>query len=116
MDICRKKNVKIPNVNQRKVSDQVDNNYNTLFFDFDNKTKIKCFVYYVVLNDLLNRLEERFSQVTLSSNTGQRILNLLTFPCFFFLYSIESRIPINVIHKFTKFVLKKIKSFFCIEV
>lgn len=65
LDICHKQNLEIPSIKRRKVSSRVDNS-NTQYFGSDKKTEMKFFVYYVVLDDLLNGLEERFSQETLS--------------------------------------------------
>jgi len=64
LDICSSQKIEIPNVKQRKVSSRIDSN-NTQHFTSDKKTEMKCFVYYTVLDDLLNGLEERFSQETL---------------------------------------------------
>ncbi|XP_025406720.1 uncharacterized protein LOC112680745, partial [Sipha flava] len=61
LDICSSQKIEIPNVKQRKVSSRIDSN-NTQHFISDKKTEIKCFVYYTILDDLLNGLEERFSQ------------------------------------------------------
>jgi len=46
------------------MSSQIGSN-NTQHFTSDKKTEMKCFVYYTVLDDLLNGLEDRFSQETL---------------------------------------------------
>ncbi|KAF0749060.1 zinc finger MYM-type protein 6-like, partial [Aphis craccivora] len=48
----------------RRVSNKIDNNH-TQHFSLDKKNEIKTFVYYVVLDDLFNGLENRFNQETL---------------------------------------------------
>ncbi|KAL4090101.1 hypothetical protein QTP88_025001 [Uroleucon formosanum] len=65
LDVCNAYQIEIPNVKHRRVSNKIDNNH-TQHFSLDKKSEMKTTVYYVVLDDLFNGLENRFSQETLN--------------------------------------------------
>lgn len=64
LSVCSSFEIEIPHVKHRRVSNKIDNNH-TQHFSLDKKSEMKTFVYYVVLDDLINGLENRFSQETL---------------------------------------------------
>lgn len=64
LKVCDSLNIKIPTVKNRKVSCKV-NNYGNQHLNSNKKDEIKHFVYYTVLDGLINSLEVKFSQETL---------------------------------------------------
>ncbi|KAF0757116.1 zinc finger MYM-type protein 6-like, partial [Aphis craccivora] len=64
LNVCSAHHIEIPDVKYRRVSNKIDNNH-TQHFSLDKKNEMKTFVYYVVLDDLFNGLENRFNQETL---------------------------------------------------
>ncbi|XP_029343788.1 uncharacterized protein LOC115033809 [Acyrthosiphon pisum] len=69
LEVCNEHNIEISSVKKRKISKKI-NDSNTQYISTDKKSEIKHFVYFVVLDDLLNGIQERFSQETLTLITA----------------------------------------------
>ncbi|XP_008186212.1 uncharacterized protein LOC103310277 [Acyrthosiphon pisum] len=69
LEVCNEHNIEIPSVKKRKISKKI-NDSNTQYISTDKKSEMKHFVYFVVLDDLLNGIQERFSQETLTLITA----------------------------------------------
>jgi len=69
LEVCNEHNIEIPSVKKRKISKKI-NDSSTQHISTDKKSEMKHFVYFVVLDDLLNGIQERFSQETLTLITA----------------------------------------------
>jgi len=69
LEVCNEHNIEIPCVKKRKISKKI-NDSSTQYIRTDKKSEMKHFVYFVVLDDLLNGIQKRFSQETLTLITA----------------------------------------------
>lgn len=65
LTVCNEFDIDIPCVKNRKVSTKIDD-IKTQHTITDKKSEMKCHVFFTVLDDLYNGLENRFNQETLS--------------------------------------------------
>lgn len=65
LTVCNGFNIEIPPVKNRKIATKIDD-MKTQHTILDKKSEMKCHVYFTVLDDLFNGLENRFNQETLN--------------------------------------------------
>jgi hypothetical protein len=61
LTICNRFNIELPRVKNRKVSTKI-NDMKTQHTITDKKSEMKCHVFFTVLDDLFNGLENQFNQ------------------------------------------------------
>jgi len=66
VNMCEINDIQIPNVKKRKVSSKIDQSHNTQHFMNSKEQEIKICVYLPLLDKMINGIEVRFNQETLT--------------------------------------------------
>ncbi|KAL4104673.1 hypothetical protein QTP88_019955 [Uroleucon formosanum] len=70
VNMCEINDIQIPNVKKRKVSFKIDQSHNTQHFMNSKEQEIKICVYLSLLDKMINGIEVRFNQETLTLING----------------------------------------------